>query len=103
MALADFAHLVTDRHLVTTPDQLAHIIFQCMQRYACQGSPLILTIGATRQHNLQLTRGNISIFIEGFIEIPDLVKKDGVRVLALYLQILLTGGRRHLTCGAKIS
>ncbi len=51
------------------------------------------------QHDVEFAGGDFSIFVKGFVEIPQAKEENGIGILAFDVKILLANGGDVIFCG----
>ena len=81
--------LVADCNLVPGPDELGEVQFYGVMRETGHGHVSLVPVGTLREDDSEDLAGQYGIVRIGLVEVSDPVKKDGLRVLGLHIEILL--------------
>ena len=100
LRLSGIFHLFPDGNLISFVDQLGQVAFHRVIRDAAHGRSFLQPAGFSCQRQLQLLRRHNGVLKKHFIEIPQPVKEDTVRILFFCLHVLLHHGRQiiHGNC-----
>jgi len=93
-AAARLTHLLCQRDPVALLDQPGNIALDGVVRNARHRDPDVLGDRTRGKEDVQLPRGNLRVFIEGFVEVAEAEEQNRIRILRLQVQILLTQRRR---------
>jgi hypothetical protein len=74
--------------VVAFVDQAGEVILSGVMRYASHGDTDAFRDRPRGEDDIQLTRGDLGILIEGFVKVTQAEEHDRIRMLAFDIQVL---------------